>query len=265
MSHSQSAGNVATLGKAALPPQGILLRELDPRARVVAAVVYAVSVVALSTLTSLLLALGFSVMLMLSARLPVGRTVKMVATMDSFIFFMLAMLPFTTPGETAFALGPLNASYEGIELAVGIALKANAVVMTLLALVSTMEPMVLGHALHRLKLPENLVHLLLFTVRYIDVLRQEYRRLRLAMKARCFRARNSLHTYRSMGYLLGMMLVRSMERSERILQAMKCRGFKGRLYLLDDACWQPRDTFLLTGISLLAGLLLMTEHMPWMP
>ena len=59
-------------------------------------------------------------------------------------------------------------------------------------------------------------------------------KLRTAMKARGFRPANTLHTYRTFGYLIGMMLVRSMERSERILGAMKCRGFNGRIPLIHE-------------------------------
>ena len=49
------------------------------------------------------------------------------------------------------------------------------------------------------------------------------------------------HTYSSFGNLLGMLLVRGYDRSERILAAMKCRGFQGRFYLLDHFCFQARD------------------------
>ncbi len=214
---------------------------LDPRTRVVTAVIFACCVVSLSSLSALGLALMFAFLLLFATRQPPIQTLKKVMTMDGFILFMLCMLPFTTPGTLWFEIGPLTATWEGFIKAVEITLKANAIVMTLLALVGTIEPIVLGHALSRLRVPENLVHLMLFSVRYIDVLKEEYFRLRTAMKARCFTPHNSMHTYRSIGYLLGMMLVRSLERSERILEAMKCRGFHGKFYLLGDFHFQRRD------------------------
>jgi cobalt/nickel transport system permease protein len=46
-----------------------------------------------------------------------------------------------------------------------------------------------------------------------------------------------------------------MERSQRILQAMKCRGFDGRLYLLDNSRWKPLDSlYLVTACGLIAML-----------
>jgi cobalt/nickel transport system permease protein len=49
------------------------------------------------------------------------------------------------------------------------------------------------------------------------------------------------HTYRAFGHLVGMLLVRSLDRSERILAAMKCRGFTGRFYLLDHFAFTRCD------------------------
>ena len=57
---------------------------------------------------------------------------------------------------------------------------------------------------------------------------EEYSRLRNAVIIRCFKAGTNIHTYRTYAYLVGMLIVRSYERSQRIYQAMLCRGFKGR-------------------------------------
>jgi len=228
---------------------------LDPRARVVASFLFACVVVSLHSFWALGIAVCCGIFLLISAKLPAGETMKKVMTMDGFIIFMLCMLPFTTPGELWFKIGPLTATWDGFYKALEITLKANAVVMSLLALVGTIDAIVLGHALNRLRVPESLVHLMLFSVRYIDVLKQEYFRLRTAMKARCFKPGNNLHTYRSIGYLLGMLLVRSLERSERILEAMKCRGFQGKFYLLGEFHFQKRDRiFSILFFIYLAGL-----------
>jgi cobalt/nickel transport system permease protein len=210
------------------------VRALDPRVRIITTVAFALTVIQLSAFSLLTFSLGLAFILMLQARLPFLATLKRVAMMDSFIIFMLVMLPFTTPGDAMFHLLGFPASYQGFSKAIEILLKANAIVMVTLSLLGTLEPVTLGYALARLKVPAALVHLLLFTVRYIELLHEEYKRLRTAMKCRCFRPSNSWHTYRSVGYLMGMLLVRSFERSERILKAMKCRGFNGQFHLLDS-------------------------------
>lgn len=244
--------------------QAGIVGSLDPRARILAALAFAAVVVSLGRWEVLVLALGVSVVTMVAARMPAGPTLKRMAMMDGFIVFMLVMLPFTIPGDPAFTVFGFPASWQGLERAVIIGLKANAVILCLLALVGSMEPTTLGHALSRLRLPENLIHLMLFTVRYIDVIHDEYRRLRTAMKMRGFRPANSWHTYRSFGYLIGMLLVRSLERSERILRAMKCRGFTGRLIVLDNLRYGQRDGgFAVLWLSLLVALVFLEmAHVP---
>ena len=68
------------------------------------------------------------------------------------------------------------------------------------------------------------------------------------------------HSYRSLGYLVGMLLVHSFDRSERVLAAMKCRGFCGRYYLLDHFAFVPRrDGPFYAAAFLLAAILLGLE------
>ena len=239
---------------------GSFIAGIDPRLRIVAAAFYAVVVVACHWIPVLSLALVVSLCTMVAERLPVGKTLKRMAAMDSFIVFLLLLLPFTVPGDPAFIFWGFPASWEGVYQAVTIALKANAVVLMLMVLVGTLEAVTFGHALHALRVPATLVHLLLFTVRYVDVLHEEYLRLRQAMKARGFKPSNSLHTYRSFGYLVGMMLVRALERSERILDAMKCRGFTGAIPLLAEFELSRRDAVFAVLMLAIMGLISVLEY-----
>ncbi len=232
---------------------------IDPRVRIVAAVAFAVAVVSCRDPAALGLGLAAAGGLMLLARLPVLATLRQMIAMDLFVVFILVMLPFTMPGDPLFEVAGLPASRQGLTRAVEIALKANAVVLALLALVGSMSSVTLGHALYRLRVPENLVHLLLFTVRYIDVLHREYQRLRTAMTTRGFQPATTLHTLRSFGYLVGMMLVRALERSERILAAMTCRGFAGQFPLFDEFRLGGRDWLFGAGILGVCTLVVTVE------
>ncbi|MBU2962028.1 cobalt ECF transporter T component CbiQ [Citreicella sp. C3M06] len=236
-----------------------LIGSIDPRLRILAAILFAIVVVGLSSLMTLGIAMGLSLGLLVLSGLPLRATLKRMAMMDSFIVFMVLFLPFTVPGDPMFILWGMPATWQGLWQGVDIALTANAVILALMTLVGTMEPVTLGHALHALRLPETLVHLLMFTIRYIEVLREEYLRLRAAMKVRGFRPGTNWHSYRSFGYLVGMMLVRAIERSERILQAMKCRGFSGRFHLLQDFTLTAKDRRFATVFAGALGLLICLE------
>jgi cobalt/nickel transport system permease protein len=110
-----------------------------------------------------------------------------------------------------------------------------------------------------LGVPDKLVHLMLFSVRYFDVLRREYLRLAAALKIRGFQPRMNRHTYRAYGHLVGMLLVRSLDHSERIVAAMKCRGFRGRFYLLDHFALSRRDACFATIAAAVVVLLAWVE------
>ena len=233
-----------------------LIGDFDPRVRIVIACVFAFVTVSLSTLPALIGALAVSIGLLLMSRLPIRRTLKRMVMMDGFIIFMLVLLPFSMPGDALFTVLGFSASWQGLWKAIEIGLTANAVILALMVLAGTMEPITLGHALYKLHCPEVLVNLLMFTIRYIEVLREEYLRLRGAMKVRGFRPGTNWHTYRSFGYLVGMMLVRAIERSERILDAMKCRGYSGRLLLPQDFSMTRRDRLFVAMLCLVCiGLL----------
>lgn len=232
-----------------------LIDSLDPRLRVVAAFLFALVVVSSEQFLVLLIGLATSLLLARLAKLNFKRTLRRVIAMDMFMIFLIIMLPFTTPGEVLFSVAGLPASKEGLLHASKIALKANAVVLCLLSVVGTMSATTLGYSMARLRVPDKLVHLLLFTVRYLDVIGQEYKRMRRAMQARAFVLRTDRHTWRSIGYLIGMLLVHSLERSERIADAMKCRGYNGRFYLMGEMALARQDyTFMVMGALFLATL-----------
>lgn len=214
------------------PPPGLVQR-IDARVRIVLGAAFALLAVSLSSLPLLGFALATAAGLAMLARLPAGPTLRRMLGLDAFMVPILLFLPFTVPGEPVAVWGAFAISVEGVEQAARIVLTANAVVLALLALVGSIEPAILGHALLGLGVPDKLARMLLLTVRYVAVLRMEYQRLRTAMRARAFRARSDRHTWVSFGYLFGMLLVRSFERSERIADAMKCRGFAGRYFVAD--------------------------------
>lgn len=85
-----------------------------------------------------------------------------------------------------------------------------------------------ARALQSLKLPTKLIYLLFFTIRYLEVLKQTFQQIQRAMQVRGFKMQADLHTYQSIGNALGMLLIKSLSKAQRIEQAMRCRGFHGQ-------------------------------------
>jgi len=242
----------------ALKHQASWIDRLDARVRIVCAGLFAFTVVLSPFFVPALLGLLSALILVKVSQLNIKRTLRRVMAMDFFMLTLIIILPFTTPGEVMFTVLGLPASWQGLSHALLITIKANAVLLMLFSLVATMPATTLGHALAHLKVPDKLVHLLLFMVRYLEVISQEYKKMRRAMQARAFVMRTNRHTWKSIGYLFGMLLIRSVERAERIADAMKCRGFCGRYYLTSDMKMKSADVLFaalfMSFLLLLIGL-----------
>ena len=232
-----------------------LAHRLDPRGKIIVAALFAMIVAVVQSLAAVLGGLALALLWLLLAQLPAKKVMGKLLAVNSFILFLWLVLPFSYPGAPLLNVGPLTASREGIFFTGLITMKSNAIVIGLMALIATVPVVTLGQALHSLKLPRKLCHLLLFTYRYLYVFEEEYQRLLTAMKIRGFRPGTNMHTYRSYAYLAAMLLVRSADRAERVFQAMLCRGFRGVFYSLRTFSWQRRDSLFL-GASLLALIMI---------
>lgn len=206
-----------------------LLHRRDARVKILAAC----SLIMVMALTGSFLVAGAGFisasLLLLSARLQARLVMRHLLAANLFILFLWLTLPLTYGGDTLTAMGPISLSSAGIRLSTLITLKTNAIVLTLLALLSTSSIASLGHGLEGLAVPPKLCFMLLSTYRYIFVIHQEYQRLQRAARMRGFVARTNLHTYRTFSHLFAMTLVKSWNRARRVHQAMILRGFTGQL------------------------------------
>lgn len=207
------------------------IHRCDARVRIVAAVAWSITVALVHDLDAQIACGVFAIATAFIARLPLRSTLKRLLPLNLFVGVLFIVLPLTAPGTPAFQAGPFSFSNAGLLQVLGIGIRANAIVLSVTALVATLDIVTFGRALHALRVPPKLVTLLLFTVRYVAVIRAEYASLRRAMRVRCFTPRTNAHTMRTLGNLAGMLLVRGLERSTRVLMAMKCRGYTGRFPL----------------------------------
>lgn len=222
-----------------------LVHHLDPRARLLAATAFSLPTALATDFRAALLALALGGLILVLAKPSPLLVLKRFLAVNLFIAFLWLFIPFSLPGQALFHLGPLAYTREGVRLALLLTLKSNAAFLALLALVGTIPVQQLGSALQALGLPDKICHLLLFSYRYLFVIRREYLRLLTAAEARGFRPRTNALTYRTYAWLLGMLLVKSWDRAERVHQAMLCRGFHGRFYCLADFVYQRADAVFL--------------------
>ena len=217
------------------------VHRIDPRLKIMVAVLFSIVIAVADRFPALLCGLFFSISLILIARLNIKKVFYRLLIVNGFILLLWVFLPFTFPGEELFSLGPLTASREGVIYALLITVKSNTIVIASIGLLATSSITTLVHALRHVYVPEKLVHLFFFCYRYIHVIHLEYIRLTNAMKIRCFQPKTNIHTYKTYAYLVGMLLLRSYDRSERVYDAMLCRGFKGKFWMLDHFSLKRSD------------------------
>ncbi|MCH5276815.1 MAG: cobalt ECF transporter T component CbiQ [Desulfovibrionaceae bacterium] len=204
-----------------------LIHRVDPRFRLAALILGAACLAVLQRAECAAAGLMGSAALLALSRPPLGPLFRRVLAVNGFIAFVWITVPATMPGEPVISCGLLSFSRQGVELAVLVTLKSNAILCLCLALAATMPSPTLGSALHSLRCPSKLVFLFLFTCRYIHVIAHEQRRLSTAARLRGFAPRTSLHSYRTLSRILGMVLARSHDHAIRIHEAMILRGFDG--------------------------------------
>jgi len=229
------------------------LASIDARVKIVAAFVWSVLLAALNFIPSAAIALACSLIMVLVARWPWPRLLRRLLGVNTFVFFMWLMLPFSfsSPGETVASIGPLEVTREGLHLAGLLTIKANAIFLAAMALLSTSPLFVLAAAGRALHFPEKLVNIFLLTVRYFYVMFQEYQRLRNAMRVRGFSARINRHTVNGMANLVGSLLIRSFDRAERVHKAMLCRGYDGVIWVRADFSFKTVDLLFSAQILLM--------------
>jgi len=158
------------------------------------------------------------------SRVPVPYLLKRLVVEVPFVVFAV-LLPFIATGPRIEVLG-LSVSEAGLVSAGALLAKGTLGVLASLTLAATTEPHHLLAGLERLRLPHQLVQIMGFMVRYLDVVTDEMRRMRVARESRGFTARDPRH-WPVVARSAGALFIRSYERGERVHLAMVARGYTG--------------------------------------
>lgn len=229
---------------------------LDPRMRLVVAGLLSGTIALVNTTVaagaSLIVSVGFCPLLGVSF----AQLLPRLAAVNCFVLFIWAVLPWSVPGPPLATIGPLQFTSDGVQLALLVSLKSNAIMILFLAWICPIPLPQLTAALRELKVPAKLCHLLGLTFRFIFVLDEERRRLLRAARNRGFQPGTNRHTYTTYAHIVGMVLVHSWERAERVQQAMLCRGFRGVFPRLESGSLTRTDYwFGAAGLAALAFLI----------
>ena len=157
---------------------------------------------------------------------PPGYLAKRMLIETPFVLFALAV-PFIAEGPQVDVAG-LSLSEPGLWAAWGLLAKGTIGVLASLTLAATTEPQDILVGLRRLRLPDMIVQIMGFMLRYLDVVTAELGRMTTAMRSRGCDPRSPRH-WPVLARSLGALFIRSYERGERVHLAMLARGYDGTL------------------------------------
>ncbi|MER6004353.1 cobalt ECF transporter T component CbiQ [Nonomuraea angiospora] len=166
-----------------------------------------------------------------AARVPLAYVLRRMVIEVPFVLFAF-LIPVIGLGERTTVLG-LSLSVPGLWAAWNILAKATLGVIASILLAATTEPRVILIGAQRLRLPALLVQIAMFMLRYMDVIMDEMRRMRVARESRGFEARDLRHIP-VIARSAGALFIRSYERGERVHLAMLSRGYTGQMPVIQD-------------------------------
>jgi cobalt/nickel transport system permease protein len=242
--------------------QSTPIHRLDPRAKLLTSMVFIVAVVSFPkyAVGSLIPFILYPVALMALGNVPVRYLGKKILIAVPFAFFIGIFNPLLDR-QVMVHLGPLAISGGWVSFT-SIMLRFVLTVSVALILVAVSGFYQVCFAMERLGLPRAFALQLLFLYRYLFVLGNEAARLVRARALRTFDRRGmGFGAYSSM---LGHLLLRTLDRAQRLHLAMLSRGFDGEIRVLRPLRLHGRDVAFFLGWSSLFVLLRFYNVSHWL-
>lgn len=233
---------------------GTVVHRAPAHVKVVALVGFVLAVVAVParTVWPFVAQLALVLVVVRVARVPWTLLVRGALIETPFLAFALLM-PFVATGPTTTVLG-ITVSEAGLWGTWSLVAKGTLGVLAALTLASTTTPTELLAGLRRLRLPAQLVDIMGFMIRYLDVVAEQWRRMAIARASRGFVAATPA-SWPALARSLGGLFIRSYERGERVHLAMLSRGYTGAMPALATAAPVTGRVWLAAGLVPVAAAL----------
>lgn len=204
------------------------LHKWNPKAKIVSLSVLLFSVVSAGEMHQAIAGLAIACFLILISNLPRDHIINFVKWPAIFLTSFVIILPFTAEGVPVFSICQLSISLQGLLLGVMFFIRGIAAALLVSIIVMTASFSTIIRALEEMRLPANLIQILLFTYRYIFLLKEELQTMISSMESRGFTKKSDFRTALVFSKALAMLFIRSYERSNNVFLAMLSRGYTGK-------------------------------------
>lgn len=216
------------------------LHRLDARAKLLVTLLFLVFVLSLplNDLAGLILFLIYPIVLCAMAGISYGTVFKRSLIVLPFIVFIGIFNPILDK-QVVFYVNGVGITAGWISF-LSILIRGLISVQAVFILILTTGFYNLCRGMGRLGVPSLLTTQLLFVYRYISVLMQEALSMDRARAARSFGRKS--YPFKMWGVFIGQLLIRTIDRSERIHRAMLARGFTGSIEGSFHTVWRTKET-----------------------
>ncbi|AKB85654.1 cobalt ECF transporter T component CbiQ [Methanococcoides methylutens] len=204
-----------------------IIHRFDPRAKIITFTLLIFSFVFVEDIRIAFASLLFAFCILLLSRIPLGFMFHRMKPGLFFVLPFLVVMPFTVAGDVMYSYHGISMTYEGLYYGGLVFVRAATSIMLALTMLGTTKMDTTMKSLHSLKIPSHFVQTLMFSYRFIFVFIDEFRSMWTSMAAKGFKLKANRHSLSIIGNIVGMILVRSYERAERVYHSMSSKGYTG--------------------------------------
>ncbi|MDI9218446.1 MULTISPECIES: energy-coupling factor transporter transmembrane component T [Clostridium] len=196
-----------------------MIHKIDSSIKIIVTIIYVIKVLSINQfiISDIICIVLYPLILFIFGKVPVKFIFKK-------ILFVLPII---------FGLSIINIiidfSYSEIYFSVLLLFKCTFTLVGALLLIVTTGINNLASGLKKLKIPNILIMQILMLYRYIILMMEECYRVKSAYELRTLGEKSM--TIKDFGQIIGQMLLKTIDKSEKVYEAMKLRGFEDDLYI----------------------------------
>lgn len=219
------------------------IHKLDPRAKILSAIVYIFAIFFVNGYSGYVAVALFTYVIILMSKVPLKLILKSLKPLIFLLLFTSLINIFMTDGKivTVFdvplRLGFLKITYQGVDIAVKMALRLILLVAGTSLLTFTTSPIALTDGIEKLLSPfkkvglpsHELAMMMSIAIRFIPTLIEETDKIMKAQKARGadFESGNLLKRVKALVPILVPLFISSFRRADELAVAMESRCYRG--------------------------------------
>jgi len=219
------------------------IHKMDPRVKILATIIYIFAVFFAKGYAGYIVVALFTYVIILMSKVPLKLILKSLKPLVFLVIFTSLLNIFMTDGKivTLFniplKLGFLKITYEGLSIAVKMALRLIFLVVGSSLLTHTTSPIMLTDGIERLLKPfskigvpaHEIAMMMTIALRFIPTLLEETQKIMTAQKSRGadFESGNVIKRAKALIPVLIPLFINAFKRADELATAMECRCYRG--------------------------------------